>query len=257
MERRFRLAAIAVVVLSLAPIISHSSSVPYNWRRLPDAPRLLLWAWERPEDLRFIDADHVGVAFLAGTMRLWDGAMDYRPRQQPLRVSPQTKLVVVIRIETANAQLNADQLQKTVSELVTAATLPQVVAVQIDFDATQSERAFYRDLLVELRKQLPSAIPISITALASWCIGDDWIADLPIEEAVPMLFRLGAGTNEITSWIGSERDFREPRCRGSLGVSTDELWKSLPSGRRIYAFSPKPWTEHSLAALYWEMHSWH
>jgi hypothetical protein len=99
-------------------------------------------------------------------------------------------------------------------------------------------------------------MPISVTALASWCIGDDWIHDLPIDEAVPMLFRLGTGKNEVTSWIGSERDFREPLCRGSLGISIDEPWRLLPSGRRVYAFSPKPWTEHSLAALSWEMHSW-
>jgi hypothetical protein len=231
--------------------------MPYHWRRLPDTPRLLLWAWERPENLRFIDSEHVGVAFLAGTMHLRNDAAAFQPRLQPLRVSPQTKLIAVIRIETAQAQLNAEQLHKTVTELVAASALPQVVAIQIDFDATLSERAFYRDLLVELRKQLPSSTPISITALASWCIGDDWIANLPIEEAVPMLFRLGTGTNEVTSRIGSERDFREPLCRGSLGISTDEPWESLPSDRRVYAFSPKPWTERSLAALYWEMHSWH
>lgn len=257
MERLSRLAAIAAVVASLAPIISHSSSVPDHGRGMAQAPRLLLWAWERPEDLRFIDSDHVGVAFLAGTIRLRAGATDYRPRLQPLRVSPQAKLVAVIRIETTKAQLNLEQLQRTVRELVGASALPQVAAIQIDFDATLSERVFYRELLVELRRQLPSSLPISITALASWCIGDDWMADLPIDEAVPMLFRLGTGTNEVTSWIGSERDFQQPLCRGSLGVSTDEPWTLLPSGRRVYAFSPKPWTEHSLAALYWEMHSWH
>jgi hypothetical protein len=98
MERLSRLAAIAEVVVSLAPIISHSSSVPDHGRGMAQAPRLLLWAWERPEDLRFIDSDHVGVAFLAGTIRLRAGATDYRPRLQPLRVSSQAKLVAVIRI---------------------------------------------------------------------------------------------------------------------------------------------------------------
>jgi hypothetical protein len=177
---------------------------------------------------------------------------------QPLRVSPQTKLVAVIRIETTlDAQLNQEQLQKTADHIAARWVLPQVVATQIDFDATLSERAFYRNLLLELRRRLPSSMPISITALASWCIGDDWIDDLPIDEAVPMLFRLGVGQNEVRSWIGAERDFRQPLCRGSLGVSTDEPWKSLPSGRRVYAFSPKPWTERSLEALSWEMHAWH
>jgi hypothetical protein len=254
MKRAFRLAAIAAVAVGLLPVLSHSFASDRNssW------PRLILWAWERPEDLRFVDSEHVGVAFLSGTVYFRAARVDFRPRMQPLRVSPQTKLVAVIRIETTlDAQLNQEQLQKTADLIAEHSALPQVVATQIDFDATLSERAFYRDLLLELRRRLPSSMPISITALASWCIGDNWIDDLPIDEAVPMLFRLGVGQNEVRSWIGAERDFRQPLCRGSLGVSTDEPWKALPSGRRVYAFSPKPWTERSLEALSWEMHAWH
>ena len=41
---------------------------------LPDpakpSPQLILWAWERPTDLRFIDAKRVGVAFLAKSILL-------------------------------------------------------------------------------------------------------------------------------------------------------------------------------------------
>lgn len=258
MERRFRLAAIAIVTLSLAPVISHSSALPDHLGTMAHTPRVLLWAWERPEDLRFADSERVGVAFLAGTMHLRGTTMDFGPRLQPLRLAAGAKLVAVIRIETtADAALNQQQLDATRKRIVETGSLPQVVAIQIDFDATRSERAFYRQLLLDLREKLPATTPISITALASWCIGDDWIAGLPIDEAVPMLFRMGTGRNEVTSWMGSEHDFREPLCRGSVGVSTDEPWKSLPAGRRVYAFSPKPWTERSLASLYWEMHTWH
>jgi hypothetical protein len=197
---------------------------------MSETPHLVLWAWERPEDLRFIDSEHVGVAFLAGTVSMRGGGSEFHPRMQPLRVSP--------------------------NAIARASTLPQVVAAQIDFDATASERSFYRDLLLELRRRLPPSMPISITALASWCIGDDWIGGLPIDEAVPMLFRLGVGQHEVGSWMRSQREFREPLCRGSLGVSTDEPWTSLPAGRRVYAFSTKPWTERSLEALSWEMHTW-
>ena len=258
MERAFRLAAIASVAICLLAFVSHSWPWPDQHSHMSGMPRMVLWAWERPEDLRFIDSEHVGVAFLAGTVSLRADRMDFRPRLQPLRVSPQTKLVSVIRIETSpGAQLSPEELQKVADQIERLSTLPQVVATQIDFDATVSERAFYRDLVRELRRQLPSSMPISITALASWCIGDDWIADLAIDEAVPMLFRLGVGQNEVNSWMGSQRDFRQPLCRDSLGVSTDEPWRSLPSGRRVYAFSPRPWTERDLAALRWEMHAWH
>jgi hypothetical protein len=257
MARIYRLAAIASAAVGLLPVVSHSSRWADEIHTMSATPHLILWAWERPEDLRFVDSEHVGVAFLAGTVSLRANRTDFRPRMQPLRVSPQTRLMSVIRIETnPNAELNQEQLRATANAIARASTLPQVVATQIDFDATVSERVFYHDLLLELRRQLPSSMPISITALASWCIGDDWIAGFPIDEAVPMLFRLGVGQNEVSTWIRSQRGFREPLCRSSLGVSTDEPWESLSLGRRVYAFSPQPWTERSVEALSWEMHAW-
>ena len=138
-------------------------------------------------------------------------------------------------------------------EIARAGRLPGVVALQVDFDATTSERSFYRKLLAQLRQQLPSSMPISITALTSWCIGDQWMSGLPIDEAVPMLFRMGTGQAEVTNWMRSGHDFREATCRTSLGVSLDEPWPELPSGRRTYAFSPSPWTERSLQKLLREM----
>ena len=50
-------------------------------------PGLVLWAWERPEDLRFIDATSTGVAYLAATIELQpDGTERFQFRHQPLRV---------------------------------------------------------------------------------------------------------------------------------------------------------------------------
>lgn len=239
-------------------------------------PPLVLWAWERPEDLRFMDPQNTAVAFLAETLQLHDGGVTLRPRFQRLHVPDEAKLAAVVRIETdassakpgtfyritthrdsQPARLSPAQLQRSVAAITRVASLPRVVALQVDFDATLSERAFYRDLLVELRRQLGPATPISITALASWCFDDDWLAGLPIDEAVPMLFRMGAGANEITSRLAAGRDFREPLCRGSLGISTDERWASLPGGRRLYVFNPQPWTKSAELTVLWETHSWH
>ena len=220
-------------------------------------PPLVLWAWERPEDLRFLDPTTTGVAFLAETVRVAPAGVAYIPRMQPLRVPPQTRLVAVVRIETAaGAVRDKDTPIKIAREIARAARLPRVVAVQVDFDATVSERAFYRDLLVELRRQLPGSIPISITALASWCIGDRWMNGLPIDEAVPMLFRMGVGQAEVTNWMRSGHDFQEATCRTSLGVSLDEHWSKLPLGRRVYAFSPSPWTKRSFENLVAEINTW-
>src|ERR1051325_2093640 len=198
-------AAVAAVVVCSAPLLSRPSLE--QRRNLIAGPSVMLWAWERPEDLRFIKTDDVGVAFLAGTIHLGKTAKS-SPRMQPLRISLKTKLVAVVRIETSRtARLDQHQVEDCLRYLAEVSTLPRVSMVQIDFDATVSERKFYRQLLVKLRQQLPSSTPISITALASWCIGDQWIADLPIDEAVPMLFRMGTGQSEVKNWIVSARDF--------------------------------------------------
>ena len=233
----------------------HASSVQNDaHRRLRRTPRLVLCAWEEPEDLRFLDTGHVGVAFLASTVNLNGEKASIRPRFQRLLVPDDAKLIAVVRIEAGqDATLGSRQRDAVVRNVVALSSLPRVSAVQIDFDATKSQRAFYQDVLVHLRNALPPSMPISITALASWCMGDNWIASLPIDEAVPMLFRLGAGTNEVATWLASGRDFSAPICRDSLGVSTDEPWTKLPAGRRIYVFRTKPWTAQAQLALSWEL----
>src|SRR5688572_18965491 len=151
-------------------------------------PPVILWAWERPEDLTFVDPEKTAVAFLAKTITLRGDRVAVKPRLQPLKLAPGTKLVAVVRIEsdlTNEPTLSALQLQHTANAIT---DLSGISVVQIDFDATVSERNFYRDLLQNLRRQLPPAIGLSMTALASWCAGDDWLRDLPVDEAVPMLF---------------------------------------------------------------------
>ena len=160
---------------------------------LPGYPRIVLWAWERPEDLSFIDTEEIGVAFLAKTIVMQGDAVSIRPRLQPLNVPNDTALMAVARIESKRPALTDLQRTDVVSAVEKMAELPQVAAIQVDFDAVESERGFYAALLRDLRDRLPKTIRLSITALASWCIGDTWIKDLPVDEAVPMLFRMGRG----------------------------------------------------------------
>jgi|SRR5271167_33643 len=40
----------------------------------------------------------------------------------------------------------------------------------------------------------------------------------------PWLFRMGVDRNSIMHALADRKDFREPLCRSSLGVSTDEPW---------------------------------
>jgi hypothetical protein len=207
---------------------------------------MILWAWERPENLTFLDPQKTAVAFLAKTITLRDDKTVVKPRLQPLQLAADTKLIAVVRIEIDRASpssLSAAQLQQTADEI---SSLTGVSVVQIDFDATVSQRYFYRELLRRVRRELSPSIGLSITALASWCAGDNWIADLPVDEAVPMLFRMGVERRQFQRRLESGQTFEASICQNSAGVSTDEP-VTTPAVNRLYIFNPEPWTKDSFA----------
>ena len=227
--------------LLLLPLILLAALTPHTTER-----KVILWAWERPEDLTFINPEKVSVAFLAKTIYLRGDRVIVRPRLQPLKLAPGTKLVAVVRIEsdrTKRPSLSALQLRETANALT---DLSDISVVQLDFDATLSERNFYRSLLTELRQQLPRSVSLSMTALASWCAGDDWLRDLPVDEAVPMLFRLGVEQPQFQRRLETGKPFESRRCQSAAGVSTDEPVKP-PAVNRLYIFNPEPWTKESFA----------
>ncbi len=218
-------------------------------------PPVMLWAWERPVDLEFLDTKRYGVAFLAQTLTLKGDEVVFYPRQQPLHVTPETRLMAVTRIESdktegSRAALSPGQKARLVSLILKTLERKNVVAIQTDFDVVTSEREFYRQLLHDLRKQMPQDTPLSMTALASFCIGDRWLKDLPVDEVVPMIYRLGPDDRQIKSMLANGYDFREPLCRKSYGIALDEPFThSLNDGRRLYVFNARPWTGQEYLAL--------
>jgi hypothetical protein len=281
---RFFCAILASVILAAAGLaLAHTSprraprpSHLADSARPTQLPPIMLWAWERPEDLSTINPNTAGIAFLARTVFLAGDTVSVRPRLQPLRLALGTQVVAVVRIEArieasraiesrmpaqgqcphgpsgagaracaplfTPSSLSPKQLTEAARAVAAAAQLPGLSGLQIDFDASASQREFYRQLIAQVRDEIPARLPLSITALASWCAGDDWLLGLPIDDAVPMLFRMGADTGEISLHLNSGGDFRAPVCRQSLGVSTDESPPNLPAGRRLYIFSPRAWT---------------
>ncbi len=222
----------------------------------PDTPNVILWAWERPENLEFIDSKRFAVAFLAQTLQLNGDKVEIILRRQPLKVTPETKLIAVTRIETNKRDKMADlsdPQREEISRLVLETLkLKNVSAIQIDFDVTVSERQFYRELLNDLRKKLPENIGLSITALASWCVSDNWLKDLPIDEAVPMAFDMGADDKTIRDFLASGEDWNEPKCRQSYGISINEPLKiNFKPNRKFYLFTsnPKGWKKSDLENL--------
>jgi len=248
--------ALIVTALSLT-LLSSCKSKPPARNRLNEQhfPAIVLWAWERPEDLRSFDTNRFAVAFLAQTLVLKDDDVILKPRQQPLEVSPDTRLMAVTRIESAKqtgerAALSDRQKDRLISLVMRTRDLEKVAAIQIDFDAAVSERDFYRRLLQDLRAQLPDSVPLSMTSLASFCIGDRWLEGLPVDEAVPMIFRMGADTGPVKNRLAAGNDFAEPLCRQSYGIALDEpLEIKFDKSRRIYIFNNHSWTAEDLSSI--------
>jgi uncharacterized protein DUF3142 len=262
-------------------------------RGTSNLPAVIFWAWERPEDLRFLSPHQAGVAFLAKTIYLQPPPTNptgsspsfiARPRLQPLRIAVGTPLIAVIRVETpVPPRLSSVQENQSASnaftyssaqrallatEIASTQSISGVSAIQIDFDAPSSAQPFYTALLQDVRGKLPPSLPLSITALASWCIGNPWLAQLPpgtIDEAVPMLFRMGPDAGNVAKFLHSGDDFRVAACRGSLGLSTDETLSNdlltarpafrtfHPRDKRVYVFAPRPWTPSAAEAILQEL----
>ena len=241
--------AVLGLVMAIALLLLHAASSlrPHPADPLPGFPHVFLWAWEEPENLQFLDPHTAGVAFLARTVCLRGGAVSVRPRLQPLRYTPGAVLTAVVRVEPQDSQL--PPVEQTAAAIAEAATIPDIRALQVDFDATLSQRPYYRELLADVRRRVPVSMPLSMTALTSWCESDGWIAGLPVVEAVPMLFRMGPGERPA-------RSFRPALCQSSAGVSLDELLREPPSAARLYLFNPRPWTEATYRAALREVRKW-
>ena len=218
MVRLFK-SALLFDLLFVTQLLSQSNSL------IAKLPGIVLWAWERPEDMRFIDPQKVAIAFLANSIVLTEDEVKVQPRRQHLLLPRGTLLIAVTRISTsvlAIPLLSEHQREKTIASILESSQISGVKGIQIDFDAKVSERPFYGELLNGLHQELPDSISLSITALASWCLYDTWIDGLPIDDAVPMLFRLGPDRKEVLRQFQSGTGFKMAVCK-----LTEELISAL------------------------------
>jgi hypothetical protein len=221
--------------------------------RLGALPRLTIWAWERREDLRNLKPRAVAVAYLDQTLTLGLN-VHAQPRRDAVVFPASAVRIPVVRLEAPRtAVLDQENRSAAVGAILRSAREPGIAALQIDFDATLSQRGFYRALLQDVRRQMPANLPLSITALVSWCSWDSWLDGLPIDEAVPMFFRMEPDHRRAPP---SADDFRIRArvCQSSVGLSTTEPWPmNLEpgglAGRRVYLFSDAGWRGDPPAAL--------
>jgi hypothetical protein len=246
----------AAVALLLA--LASDWMTPAHTGTALDLPPLVLWAWDRDDDLRFVDPSDTGVAFLAATLTLRGEGVVLTPRHNPLTLPEGVGRVAVAHVETDRDDppvLNDAQLRRFVEALATVGEEVPHRVLQIDYEAVVSQRAFLIDAIAALRRRLPGAA-VSVTALASWCFSERWTARLEADEVVPMLFRMGYDGRRVRAHLAGGGDFRGEECRSSLGIATDELPDALPPGRRVYVFSPHRWTASSYEIVRTRIQRW-
>ena len=218
---------------------------------------MILWAWERPEDLRFVPPD-VEVAVQTGFIEIGGGDMVARGRGVPLRVlHPAGTAMVHVQIDESRPVIWSPMLRsRVVAAILHFATLRPTRRVQVDFEVRASEHRILIDVLCDVRRALPANAILSMTALASWCGGERWLDAAPVDEIVPMVFRMGRSARLIKRRLADGGDFADRRCRTAIGIASDEPIARAPPGRRVYAFSPVSWTKHPFAVVRSEIEGW-
>ncbi len=225
----------------------------------PGHTKLWIWAWERREDLRFLEhAPGVGVAFLARTVSLGPRGLSVVPRRQPLLLPEGTKPKAVVRLTLPEGYLASREplTVREMSALVDALVAPLREAptegIQLDFDARASEEPFRHALLQALAAEMHARYPgtaFSTTALAARCMRNTPDSDPSEGEVVPMLFSMGPDAVNVRLGLQAWGDFPSVRCRSALGIMVGDAVPTLAQGRTVYAFSRAPWTADSLDTL--------
>ena len=209
----------------------------------PAPSTLILWAWERPEDLRFA-AGRAEVAVQTGFLSIDGATILSRGRRHPLKVdeAPTTN-VVHVQIEPDRPLDWTPLLRRQVSAAILHyALVAPARRVQIDFEVRASQRGVLLQTLSDVRHALPAGTILSMTALASWCETESWLDAAPVDEIVPMLFRMQRGEETIRRRLAAGGDFRNPRCRTALAIAADSPPVRAPAGRRVYLFDPRSWS---------------
>jgi len=242
MLKKFSIIFLVLLLISVGVYLFKSKSKNLN---IP----IVLWVWERPENLYFIKDKNISFAYLSGTITKTDKNLEYYSRKQPLRIPDNSKTISVIRIEDRSKDhIFEDKYLSEISDYIVESCIEKMsnIGCQIDFDATESQIEFYKKLVISVREKLPKNIKLSLTALVSWCLNDKaWFDNLPIDEVVPMFFRLGREENVYWQRIGDGKLNISNSCQKAVGIATDEPMPNriYMKNKPIYIFNNEYWTQ--------------
>ena len=229
----FRLRQLKLLAL-LAAIACMAAAAPQD----ASLPGEVWWYWDRPAAQLPAPPAGVGAAVVVTHVLLSGAGFARQPRRSALRLPDGVATMPVIHVEVDPARPfagNAAQTDALRDAVVDVARRGSPSTwVQLDFEARQSQRDFWRAAVQAIKDALPAGVRLSVTALASWCYGDRWLGDVPVDEVVPMYFRLGRARPDYV--LRSAAGVAEPRCAQAYGVADDEPpWPVVITGRR-YVF---------------------
>ncbi len=139
-----------------------------------------------------------------------------RQRMKPLHIPPGTKVTPVVHAQLASLPvppLGPAEAQTLLKAVLKASQKSNSGWVQFDFEVPPSQRAFYLALVRQMRAQLPARIKLSVSALASWCLEEAFVAQIAADEVVPMLFALGQPAESGHKQFLLQQQRLAPACR--------------------------------------------
>ncbi|WP_091739375.1 hypothetical protein [Phenylobacterium immobile] len=148
----------------------------------------VLWAWERPEDLWF--APGVEVTVQTGFVEVGGAAVTGRGRMFVLHAAPGQVSTALVHIQIDHGQ----------HRQWTAALRARTAAKGLAFARAGS----------------PYGTALSMTGLASWCGSETWLALAPVDDIVPMLFRVGPGGRALAAAITTRAKGHSRSCTPAI-----------------------------------------
>ena len=142
------------------------------------------------------------------------------------------------------SQLGPQRIAALVQRIRALPLVRDAQRLQLNFEAVESRRADWYALVAALRAQMPATQRLDVTALADWCMHEDFLPR-SVDRVVPMLYSLGPVSPALSRVLDGTQPFPASICNASLGVTADTLmnvsYGLISRADRLYVFSSDAW----------------
>jgi hypothetical protein len=211
-------------------------------------PRIYLWAWDRPENLRFLSPE-IGVAYFAGEIDLGSKKPAFRPRTKPLLLPEAHPTLPVLHVRAHRSHSYGIPQQRLILDAIRQLVAnSRADSLQLDFEVYHSQREFYKQLVRTIKEE-NTHLKLSVTALASWCGRDSWLTGLGIAEIVPMLFDPSHKSSGAHHFLP-----QDSTCQDAVGIATYESYPTFPRSKKYFVFSNRAWRREDVTQMLARIH---